>query len=284
MVRFWAGLGAGGWINFELVRREHLKTCVSSILMAACFSAVPSSGQSVLFDFENAPLHSSLPITLAAGGVSAQFAASDQGFSVQPANTMGFTPAGFSGNCLYPNSVFASDLFITFTPPVTGLSLLYAPQELACDSSARMRVTAYMGSSLVGTTTTNASPPGTWPSATLAFTGARPFNYVIVHYDAPPPTGGDWGPIFMADNLMVSPVSSTSFSLQGAMLPNGVFQVSFTNRPGASPSVLGTTNAALPLPNWTALGTASEIAPGQFQFTHTAATNRPAFFYRVLSP
>jgi hypothetical protein len=30
------------------------------------------------------------------------------------------------------------------------------------------------------------------------------FDTVVVHYDAPPPTGGDWGPIFMADYMVVT--------------------------------------------------------------------------------
>ncbi len=30
------------------------------------------------------------------------------------------------------------------------------------------------------------------------------FNSVVVHYDSPPPTGGDYGPIFVADNMLVT--------------------------------------------------------------------------------
>lgn len=65
------------------------------------------------------------------------------------------------------------------------------------------------------------------------------------------------------------------------LLPNGAFQVSFTNTPGASFSAMATTNLALPLSNWTALGGVTEGSPGQFQFTDPQATNRPQRFYRV---
>ena len=171
-------------------------------LVAALCAQVQA--QVVRFDFQDAPLHASLPISLTAGGFTARFTASGQGFSIQEANTMGFTPAGFSGLCLYPNSVFAADLEITFSEAATNFLILYAPQELACDSSARMRVTAYLDAATVGTSTTTADPPGTWPSATLVFSSAQGFTRVVVHYDAPPPTGGDWGPIFMADNLAVT--------------------------------------------------------------------------------
>jgi len=80
-----------------------------------------------------------------------------------------------------------------------------------------MRVTAYMNGTFVGTNTTTAQA-GTWPTATLAISAAQGFNSVVVHYDAPPPTGGDWGPIFMADNMSVTvavpePVSLPGFTL-----------------------------------------------------------------------
>src|SRR5436190_8475003 len=73
-----------------------------------------------------------------------------------------------------------------------------------------MRVTASMDGTLVGTATTTADPPGTWPTATLAFSSTEPFNDVVLHYDAPPPTGGDWGPIFMADNMLITAVPEPS--------------------------------------------------------------------------
>jgi hypothetical protein len=94
------------------------------VLAGAAILAAQAPAQDVLFDFDNAPLHTSLPIDLTAGGVTAQFSATAQGFSIQWANAMGFTPAGFSGSCIYPNSVFAADLLI----------------GLGCDDSARLAV------------------------------------------------------------------------------------------------------------------------------------------------
>jgi hypothetical protein len=118
--------------------------------------------------------------------------------------------AGLSGLSIYPSSVFPSDLLIGFSQQLSDFSILYAPQELATDSSATMRVTAYLGETLVGTATATATQPGTWPSATLAFSSQHPFDRLVVHYDKPPPTGGDWGPIFMADNMLVTPVPEPS--------------------------------------------------------------------------
>jgi hypothetical protein len=66
-------------------------------------------------------------------------------------------------------------------------------------------------------------------------------------------------------------------------LTNG-FQFTFTNSVGALFGVLTTTNLALPLSNWTALGGVTEIAPGQFQFTDPQATNGGRRFYRAFAP
>src|SRR5512140_1742544 len=62
-----------------------------------------AQAQAVLFDFDSAPVSATLPITLTVGGITAHFSATGDGYSIQPANTMGFTPAGFTGNCIYPS-------------------------------------------------------------------------------------------------------------------------------------------------------------------------------------
>lgn len=175
-------------------------------MFAAATVCAPAAAQSVLFDFDNAPLSSSLPVNLTVDGITANLSATGQGFSIQRADTLGFTPAGFAGYSIYPNSIYPADLVIGFSQALSDFSILYAPEEYATDSSARMRVTAYMNGAFVGTNTTTADPPGTWPTATLAFSSTQGFNSVVVHYDAPPPTGGDYGPIFMADNMTVTAV------------------------------------------------------------------------------
>ncbi|HTL56650.1 MAG TPA: hypothetical protein VL361_13280 [Candidatus Limnocylindrales bacterium] len=247
----------------------------------AAFLTLQAQAQNLLFDFENAPAHTSLPITVSTGGLIAQLSATDQGFSIQLANTMGFTPIGFAGNCIYPNSVFAADLLVSFSMSLTDFSILYAPQELACDSSATMRVTAYLDSVLIGTAITNAQA-GTWPSEILQFSSAQTFNRVVVHYDKAPVTGGDWGPIFMADNMKAT-VAPAPVVLEPAFLLNGSFQLTFSARPGAAFEVLATTNLAHTVPYWSVLGIASEISPGAYLFTDPTSTNSLSGFYRVRS-
>ena len=178
--------------------------------MITCLILSAGAEGGVIFDFDNATVHSTLPIDLTAGGITAHFSATGQGFSIQPASVLGFTPVGFSGLSIYPNGVFLADLLVGFSQSLTDFSILYAPEEFATDSSARMRVTAYMNSTFVGTNTATANPPGTWPTATLTFSSAQAFNRVVVHYDAAPPTGGDYGPVFMADNMMVTAVAAAN--------------------------------------------------------------------------
>src|SRR5689334_11873391 len=117
---------------------------VSFLLCSFLSPSMKADAQTVMFDFDNAPLHVSLPISLTSGGVTANLSATGQGFSIQDANVLGFTPQGFSGNIVYPNSVFLADLIVQFDHTLSDFSIMYACQELACDDAATMRVTAYM--------------------------------------------------------------------------------------------------------------------------------------------
>jgi hypothetical protein len=124
-------------------------------------------------------------------------------------------PVGFSGQFVYPSSVFAADLTVDFSVPLTAFSTLYAPDELACDDSARMRVTAYRNGAWVGTETTTASNPGTYPVSTLACAFALGFDRVVIHYDAPPPTCHDYGVIFICDNMNITLAPAGAFTMEG---------------------------------------------------------------------
>ena len=64
------------------------------------------------------------------------------------------------------------------------------------------------------------------------------------------------------------------------LLPGGCFQLQFEGLAGASYSVLASTN----LTNWEVIGTATETAPGTFEFTDTEAPEPDCRFYRLRSP
>jgi hypothetical protein len=76
-------------------------------------------------------------------------------------------------------------------------------------------------------------------------------------------------PPYLAD-LMLSTDSSVQFS--------------FSNTIGAPFRVLGSIDLTQPMTNWSVLGPATEILPGQFQFTDPQQATNGQQFYRALSP
>jgi len=188
-----------------------IKYCVF-VLIFSVLLVLRVSAQAVLFDFDNAPLYSSLPIYQSAGGITAHLTATGQGYSIQNANVLGFTPPGFSGRIIYPNSIYLADLLVHFDHTLTDFSIMYCVQELGCDNSATMKVTAYMNGSYVGFNTRSATFPGTWPVDTLSCSFPQGFDSVVIHYYLPPPTCQDYGTIFMADNMRVTPLNVNAIS------------------------------------------------------------------------
>ena len=82
-----------------------------------------------------------------------------------------------------------------------------------------------------------------------------------------------------------TPASTTAITLtSAAKLGNGSFRFSFTNTPGTTFTVWGSTNVALALNSWTKLGYLTNASPGQYQFTDTNAPANARYFYRVSSP
>ena len=111
----------------------------------------------------------------------------------------------------------------------------------------------------------------------------------MASFTAAPLSGG--GHAFTASYASDTVFASSSGTLVGtapqvtaALLSDGTVQLTFTNGVGAPFTVLGTTDLFLPLSNWSELGPATEIAPGQFQFTDPDATHITQRFYRVRSP
>ena len=169
--------------------------------------------QAALFDLESIPIHTPFPADQVSEGIRAHFSGE---YSIQDlTQVILMMPTGFSGHSISPNSVFRADLSVSFfvdgtaNPAlVDSASILVAPQELACDSSATMRITAYRGTIQVGTATAIAPQLDTymWPTIDLSITPGQLFDNVVVHWEKAPPTGGDYGVIFVADNLQVHAV------------------------------------------------------------------------------
>ncbi len=117
-----------------------------------------------------------------------------------------------------------------------------------------------------------------WHTMTLLQNGQ-----VLVAGGSGPPNDGTTHPLASAE-LYGSPNVTAILLINAAMLPGGVFQFACTNTPATSFSVFGTTNLSAPFTNWTALGNATEISSGSYQFTDTQTTNCPQRFYRVRQP
>ena len=96
---------------------------------------------------------------------------------------------------------------------------------------------------------------------------------------------GGWYPFFPIVTVKRAELYVGTLTLTNpTQLSNGSFQFSFTGSTGDVFSVLATTNLTLPLTNWTVLGSATEISPGQFRFTDAEATNYSQRFYQLRSP
>ena len=174
-------------------------------ILATIMICTYANGATVLFDFNSGPQFSPLPLSLTVGGITADFSGA---YSIQDvAGYIGVTPGGFSGLGLLPNGINTGALQVDFPQEnITDFSILVAPQELATDTTATLKVSAYMNGNLVGTNTSAATGDTfTWPSSTLSFSSAQGFNRVVVQYFLPPPPPlGDYGTIFVADNMTVT--------------------------------------------------------------------------------
>ena len=85
---------------------------------------------------------------------------------------------------------------------------------------------------------------------------------------------------FFVPDQPVTPIRATDISLS----PDGSFQFAFNNVSGTNFSVLSATDLATPLPNWIKVGSAQEIAPGQYHFSDPTTGASTSRFYRVSAP
>lgn len=190
---------------------------------------------------------------------------------------------------------------------VTGFSELYDPASDSWSQTGSMNTPRESAGSVLlnngivlvaggsngsnGNTMTNAElydPAGGFWTVTGAMMEGRngPFPMVLLANGKALATGG-----LPANNDLSTGTAElytttvpTIRILSPTRLAGGAFQFSFTNTPGAGSTVFTTTNLGLPFTNWTTLGSATEVSPGQFHFTDPQATNNSKRFYRVRSP
>ena len=76
------------------------------------------------------------------------------------------------------------------------------------------------------------------------------------------------------------PITGPTLLTNVKKLANGSFQFAYTNNSGP----VGTIYASSNLTQWTPIGTATNVAPGLYQFTDPSATNLPRRFYQWRTP
>lgn len=107
-------------------------------------------------------------------------------------------------------------------------------------------------------------------------------NITITNF---PATSHNISAAYASDTLFAASaafVSTTPVTLLNpTILPDGNFQFTFTNVPGASFMALGSSDLELPLSDWTVLGAITEVSPGQYRFIDSA--DATVGFYAIRS-
>jgi hypothetical protein len=148
------------------------------------------------------------------------------------------------------------------------------------------------------TATVTATPPGTGtPTGFVSFWDGQAFITQIplkanktasVTLNNPIGTSHAIQAIYSSDMVFASSsatlVALPPYLIANISLSDAVLRLTFSNLIGAPFTVLSTPDISLPLSNWSVLGPAIEVTPGQFQFSDADATNSPQRFYRVRSP
>ena len=155
-------------------------------------------------------------------------------------------------------------------------------------SNGKVLVTGGKGSTVVASAELYDPATGTW-TTTSSMNYARDYhtadllpsgNVLIVGGASPTGTFLSAAELYVPAAAPLIPIVLN----QPEILPAGACRLSFTNAPNASFTVYGVTNLATGSNAWVALGAATEVSSGSFQFTDSGAGNRRVYFYRVVSP
>lgn len=203
----------------------------SARLLAALglWTACPVGAQSVIFDFDTgAPALTNgqnTPFDQTSGGITAHFSSpSGAAFSIQTDATTGWKLSKFSGHYLNANNINGNALDISFSRPLTGITLTFATADFQqVEIPTTVRLTAYLGST--GTPAVgSASAHGTYatdtmPMGTLSFdSGGQPFSVVEIAIPSQPLAA----PAFLVDNVaVIAPAPGVFSSASAASYASG---------------------------------------------------------------
>jgi hypothetical protein len=149
-----------------------------------------------------------LPLDQTSGGVTAHFSSPTVGaggFSVQSDASTQYHLSQFSGNYLWPNSVYSPALDIQFSQQLSSITFTFATADFQqVEIPTTIQLTAYENSTAtpaVGSATAHGTYAGdTMPMGTLTFNSPTPFN--VVQIAIPPAPAAASG--FLVDNVIVT--------------------------------------------------------------------------------
>jgi hypothetical protein len=192
--------------------REWRAVPLSIVLLIVALSVWPAhsaNAQTVTFDFDTGvPALSTgqnLPLDQLSGGITAHFSSPTVGaggFSVQSDATTQYRLSQFSGNYLWPNSVYNPALEIQFSQPLTSITFTFATADFQqVEIPTTIQLTAYLDAAgAVGSATAHGTYAGdTMPMGTLAFNADTSFNLVRIEIPYAPMAASG----FLVDNITV---------------------------------------------------------------------------------
>jgi hypothetical protein len=188
--------------------RCRLAAVLGTIVLAA---ATTASAQA--FDFEAVPVGTTVPLSITSGGLGATFT-SGAGFSVQSASFL----STLTGNVLRDFDAVRSPLTITFSAPLTGISLRFATNDLL--GTTGLTLQARDGAALVGSVRVPGVVPDGWlyPEGVIGFAGPT-FTSVVLSSTAPD---------FAVDQIVVAQVGVVPEPGTVALVGTGVVLVAGT--------------------------------------------------------
>lgn len=179
------------------------------------------------FDFDTGtpPLSTgqSTPLDQTSGGVTAHFSSPTVGaggFSVQSDATTQYHMSQFSGNYLWPNSVYSPALDIQFNQPLTSITFTFATADFQqVEVPTTIQLTAYenaTGTSPAGSATAHGTyGSDTMPMGTLTFNSVHPFKVVEIFIPPAPQAASD----FLVDNVVATTSDVPTATATATSLP-----------------------------------------------------------------
>lgn len=217
-----------------------------AIVALSVWPALSGNAVTVTFDFDNGTpalfRGQSTPFDQTSSEVSAHFSSPTLGaggFSVQSDASTQYHLSQFSGQYLWPNSVYNPALDIQFGQQLSSITFTFATADFQqVEVPTTVQLTAYADSTAappVGSATAHGTYAGdTMPMGSLTFSSVHPFNVVEITIPYAPQAASG----FLVDNVTVTTTTAPTSTMP---LPSGTPTPTATSTP---PACVGDCNAS----------------------------------------